>query len=98
MTPDQATLKHWVKQLLRVRMDMEEVRAAEKDLPIDEFLSKTHRLTLDENRAEQVIGELLQGTPALEEDYRPIQDAAHEELVEERERDADQGQKQRPRR
>ncbi|EKV30044.1 hypothetical protein C882_0125 [Caenispirillum salinarum AK4] len=96
MTPEQATLKHWIKQLLRARMDMDEVKQAEKDLPIDEFLSKTHRLTLDEGRAEQVIGELIQATPALEQDYPAIQDAAHEELVEERERDADQGQKQKP--
>jgi hypothetical protein len=88
MTPEQATLKHWVKQLLRARMDMEAARKAEKDLPIDEFLSKTHRLTLEESRAEQVIGDLLQATPMLEEDYRAIQDAAHAELAEERERTA----------
>ncbi|WP_404379465.1 hypothetical protein [Caenispirillum salinarum] len=95
MTPEQTTLKHWIKQLLRVRMDMEDARATEKDLPIDEFLSKTHRLTLDESRAEQVIGELLQATPALEQDYNAIQETAHEELVEERERDADHAQKPR---
>lgn len=93
MTPEQATLKHWVKQLLRARMDMEEARANEKDIPIEEFLAKTHRLTLDESRAEQVIGELLQATPALEADYSAIQDAAHEELVEERERAVEHAQK-----
>lgn len=90
MTPEQVTLKHWIKQLLRTRMDMQDVKAAEQDLPIDEFLSKTYRLTLDESRAEQAINELLQATPALENDYPAIQEIVHKELLEERDVDHQQ--------
>lgn len=89
MSPDRKALKHWIKTLLRVQMDMQETKASEKDLPIEEFIGRTHRATLGEMRAEQVIDDLLNTHPELEEVYRGLYDGAKAELIEERQRDAE---------
>ncbi len=84
MTAERKALKHWIKALLRQQMDMTTARAAEKDLSIEEFLSRTYRTTLGELRAEQVIDDLLGQHPDLESVYRELYDEAAEELREER--------------
>lgn len=89
MNPERKALKHWIKTLMRAQMDMAQARAAEKDLSIEEFLSKTHRTTLGEMRAEAVIDDILKTHPELETIYRDLYEEAKAELIEERERDAE---------
>ncbi|GAA0574808.1 hypothetical protein [Caenispirillum bisanense] len=84
MTAERKALKHWIKALLRQQMDMAAARAAEKELSIEDFLSRTYRTTLGEIRAEQVIDDLLGQHPDLEAVYRQLYDEAAAELREER--------------
>lgn len=84
MSAERKALKHWIKALLRQQMDMSAARAGEKQLSIEEFLSRTCRTTLGELRAEQVIEDLLGQHPDLEAVYRQLYDEAAAELHEER--------------
>ncbi|SOD97802.1 hypothetical protein [Caenispirillum bisanense] len=89
MAAERKALRHWIKTLVRQQMDMAEARASEKDLSIEEFLSKTFRTTLGEMRAEQVIEDLLTEHPDLEAVYRDLYTEVVEELREERRRPAE---------
>lgn len=89
MSTERRALKHWIKTLVRQQMDMADARAAEKDIPIEEFLSKTYRTTLGEMRAEQVIEDMLSTHPEMETVYRDLYDEAVAELREERQKTAE---------
>lgn len=89
MSAERKALKHWIKTLARQQMDMAEARAAEKEIPIEEFLSKTYRTTLGEMRAEQVIDDMLNSHPDLEAVYRDLYAEAVDELREERQKTAE---------
>lgn len=89
MTTERKALKHWIKTLLRTRMDVAETESGRKDLSIEELLSKTHRTTLGEMRAEQAIEDILDTHPELEPVYRGLHEEALAELIEERQRDAE---------
>lgn len=89
MSPERKALKHWIKTLARQQMEMAEARAAEKEIPIEEFLSKTYRTTLGEMRAEQVIDDMLNTHPEMDAVYRELYDEALAELREERQKTAE---------
>lgn len=73
-------LKHWIKMLVKHQIGIDEVKAREKDLTIEELLAKTHFNTLQGLKAETAIEELLTAHPDAEAYYRGLYDEVLDEL------------------